>query len=131
MASMRDDQDPRSVLILMTSGPSTPGRCAAPFFLGAVLASMDVDVTLFLTMEAVLLAEKSVAAKTVAVEGGKPVLDFIRQAKEAGVKLYVCVSALPGYEVDHTQDLVEEVDVLCGGGVLADLVLSCDKVLTF
>ena len=36
------DSEEKSVVIVMTSGPSTPHRCATPFYIGAILASMDL-----------------------------------------------------------------------------------------
>ncbi|HKJ77066.1 MAG TPA: DsrE family protein [Gammaproteobacteria bacterium] len=124
----RDDE--QHVVILMTCGPSMPGRCATPFYIGAVLASMDARVDLFLTMEAVRLAERGVAESLVPVDGGKQVIEFIRDAKRVGVRLHVCGPALPGFQVADTADLIDEVDELSSGGALADLILSCDKVLT-
>lgn len=125
------DNEEKSVVIIMTSGPSTPHRCATPFYLGAILASMDADVNIFFTMEGVKLCKKGVAAALVAMEGGKKIIDFIREAKKAGVKLHLCVPALSSYEIDAENDIIEEVDDLSGGGVLADLILSSDKVLQF
>jgi len=125
------DNGEKSVLIVMTSGPTTPSRCATPFFLGSILAAMDADVKIFFTMEGVKLMQKGVAASLRAMEGGKTVIEFIRDAKRAGVKLYVCMPALPGYEIDPVLDLIEEADDVVGGGVLADLILSCDKVISF
>ncbi|HUW98964.1 MAG TPA: DsrE family protein [Acidiferrobacter sp.] len=125
------DHDEQSVLIVMTSGPSTPHRCATPFFLGALLASMDADVRIFFTMEGVNLVKRGVAENLVAMEGGKRVIDFMRDAKAAGVKLHLCLPALPGYKMDQKTDIIDEVDECSSGGALADLVLSCDKVLCF
>jgi hypothetical protein len=125
------DDEMKSVVIIMTSGPSTPHRCATPFYLGAILAAMDAEVHIFLTMEAVRLAEKGVAEHTVAMAGGKRIIEFIRDAKSAGVKLHLCLPALPGYDIKEDTDIIEEVDLLSGGGVLADLILSCDKVISF
>ncbi len=121
----------QSVVILMTHGPSTPERCATPFYIAAILASMDTTVHLFLTMEAVRLAKRGVAENLAAMADGKRIIDFIREAKRAGVRLTVCLPALPGYEMGDEHDLIEEVDELAGGGVLGDLILSCDKVLSF
>jgi uncharacterized protein len=115
----------------MTSGPSTPHRCATPFYVGAILAAMDAEVNIFLTMEGVRLAEKGIADGLVAMPGGKRIIEFIRDAKHAGVKLHLCLPALPGYDIGDSTEVIEEVDVLSGGGVLADLILSCDKVLSF
>lgn len=126
------DKDAKSVLIVMTSGPSTPQRCATPFYIGALLASMDAEVSLFFTMEGVNLVKKGVAENLVALPGGKKIIEFIRDAKTAGVKLHVCMPALPGYKIDEQLDLIPEVDARAGGGgVLADLILTSDKVLFF
>ncbi len=125
------DNEERSVLIVMTSGPSTPHRCATPFYLGAILASMDADVKIFFTMEGVNLLRKGVAENLAAMEGGKRVIDFMRDAKNAGAKFHICMPALPGYKIDEKTDIIDEVDERSSGGVLADLILSCDKVLFF
>lgn len=125
------DNEEKSVVIIMTSGPSTPHRCATPFYLGAILASMDADVNIFFTMEGVRLCQKGVAENLAAMEGGKKIIEFMREAKNAGVKLHLCLPALPGYEIDPDMDVIEEIDELSGGGVLADLILSSDKILQF
>ena len=125
------DTEEKTVLIVMTSGPSTPHRCATPFYLGAILASMDARVRIFFTMEGVNLLKKGVAENLVAMEGGKRIIEFIRDAKAAGVTLHMWLPALPGYSIDAEQDVIDEVDELSSGGALADLILSTDKVLFF
>ena len=125
------DNEAKTVTIVMTSGPSTPHRCATPFYLGSILAAMDADVKIFFTMEGVNLVKKGVPENLVAMEGGKKIIDFIRDAKAAGVKLHLCTPALPGYKIDERTDVIDEVDEFSGGGVLADLILSSDKVLFF
>lgn len=132
MSAKPEPEEPaKSVLIVMTSGPSTPQRCATPFYIGALLASMDAEVSLFFTMEGVNLVKKGVAENLTAMPGGKRIIDFIRDAKHAGVKLHVCTPALPGYKMDAL-DLIPEIDARAGGGgVLADLILTSDKVLFF
>ena len=54
----------------------------------------------------------------------------MRDANSAGAKLYLCQPALPGYEMD-VEKVIAEVDEISSGGVLADLILSCDKTLFF
>lgn len=125
------DNDEKTVVILMTSGPSTPHRCATPFYLGAIMASMDVEVHVFFTMEGVRLMQRGVAESFSAMEGGKKIIDFIRDAKRAGVTLHVCQPALPGYKIDEDSDLIDEVDEVSRASVLADLVLRSDNVITF
>lgn len=124
------DHDAKSVVIVMTSGPSAASRCATPFYLGALLASMDAEVTIFFTMEGVRLLQAGVAEGLSAMEGGKRIIDFMREAKAAGVKFHGCLPALPGYHLER-RDLIAELDELSSGGTLADMILSCDKVLFF
>ncbi len=124
------DNEAKSVVIVMTSGPSTPQRCATPFFMAAILASMDAEVKIFFTMEGVKLCQKGVPENLTAMDGGKKIIEFMRDAKAAGAKLYLCRPALPGYEMEVTS-VIDEVDEISSGGVLADLILSCDKALFF
>ncbi|MGB8436934.1 MAG: DsrE family protein [Burkholderiales bacterium] len=125
-----DDQDAKTAVIVMTSGPSTPQRCATPFYIGALLAAMDADVTIFFTMEGVKLVKKGVPDTLVAMEGGKRIIEFMRDAKSAGVRFHACNPALPGYEMVKG-DLIPEIDEVSSGGALADMILSSDKVLFF
>ncbi|MFN7086417.1 MAG: DsrE family protein [Burkholderiales bacterium] len=124
------DHEEKSVVVVMTSGPSTPHRCATPFYMAAILASMDADVKIFFTMEGVRLCQKGVPENLTAMDGGKKIIEFMRDAKAAGVRFYLCQPALPGYEM-NSADVIEEVDEIASGGVLADLILSCDKTLFF
>ena len=94
------DNEEQTVVIIMTSGPSQASRCATPFYLGAIMASMDIDVHIFFTMEGVRLMQQGVADELRAMEDGKLIIDFIRDAKRAGVRLHVCQPALPGYKMD-------------------------------
>lgn len=126
-----DADGDKTVVIIMTSGPSTPQRCATPFYLGSLLAAMDAQVHIFFTMEGVRLMEKGVAEELTAMEGGKRIIDFVRDAKRAGVTLHVCQPALPGYKIDENFALIGEVDHVSRAGTLADLILSCDKVFSF
>ena len=124
------DNEEKSVVIVMTSGPSTPHRCATPFYISAVLASMDADVSIFLTMEGVKLAQTGVAEGLTAMQGGKTIIEFIRDAKQAGAKLYLCKPAMPGYDLD-VSDVIDEVDEIANASKMADLVLACDKSMYF
>ena len=125
------DNEEQTVVIIMTSGPTEPGRCATPFYLGSVMAAMDIDVHIFFPMEGVRLMQRGVADDLRAMEGGKLIIDFIRDAKRAGVSLHVCHPALPGYKIDPSTDLIPEVDEVNRASELADLVLRSDKTLTF
>ncbi|EHQ53184.1 hypothetical protein ECTPHS_10866 [Ectothiorhodospira sp. PHS-1] len=130
-ATLEDVDADQTVVFIMTSGPSTPARCATPFYLGAVLASMDARVHVFFTMEGVRLMQSGVAESLRAMEGGRLIIDFIRDAKRAGVVLHVCEPAMPGYDMNPDTDLIPEVDHVARASDLADLILGCDKLITF
>ena len=127
---MWSDDAESKVLYVQTHGVNDPGRCATPFYLGALLASMDAEVTVFFTMDGVRLVQNGVAESLTAMDGGKRIIEFMRDAKSAGVKFHACRPALPGYDIEPV-DLIPEVDEVSSGGVLADMILSCDKVLFF
>ncbi len=124
------DNEEKSVVIVMSSGPSTPHRCATPFYISAILASMDAEVSIFLTMEGVKLGQNGIAENLAAMEGGKTIIEFIRDAKSAGVRLYLCKPAMPGYKLSDT-DIIDEVDEIANAGKMADLILACDKSMFF
>jgi predicted peroxiredoxin len=117
------------ILIVMTSGPETPRRCGTPFFLAAVAAAMEYEVEMICTIDGILLLKKGVADNLQAVEGGKPILQFIRDAVEAGAQIYGCTPALELHGLTRG-DLIPECAGLVGGahliseGVKADLVLN-------
>jgi len=124
------DPEDQLVIFLMTSGPSTPQRCATPFYLGSLLSAMDCDVKIFFTMEGVRLLQKGVPENLTAMEGGKYIHTFMQEAKRAGVEFIGCKPALPGYELEP-DSLIDEVDEVVNAGRLADLILGCDKLITF
>ncbi len=125
-----DAAEGKLIIFLMTSGPSTPQRCATPFYLGSLLAAMDCDVRIFFTMEGVKLLEKGVPESLTAMKGGKYIHTFMQEAKRAGVRFLGCQPALPGYDLEVTE-LIDEVDDVVNAGALADLIVTCDKLITF
>lgn len=124
---MKVEATDRDVLILVSSGPSTPARCAAPFHVATLLACMDARVTLFLTGEATQLARRAVADTLLPLPDGEPVRHFMRQARQAGARLLMCRQ--PGVTLDPAE-LVEELDEISSGGELARLILETRKVLS-
>ena len=122
---------PQRVLILVTSGPSTPARCAAPFHIATLLACMDAEVTLYLTGEAAQFAYPGVAETVFPEEDGAPVLHFSRQAKQMGVRLLLCRKPPSGGQTTLAEPvLIAEVDDYGSGGELATMILEYEKVLS-
>ncbi len=119
-----------SVFIFMTSGPDTPQRCATPFYMANIAAVMDNEVKIVFQIDGVLLAKKGVSENLKALEGGKLIIDFLRDAKEAGVELYCCSAALDLHNMTK-DDLIEEIDDVVGAAWMMDEALSADVVLNY
>jgi len=78
---------------------------------------MDAEVKIFFTMEGVRLVPEGRARKFDGHAGGKRIIEFMRDAKAAGAKLYLCRPALPGYEME-VENVIDEVDEISSGGEL-------------
>ena len=77
-----------------------------------------------------MLLKKGVAETIVAKEGGKTIMDFIRDAKEADVEMRVCSAALQLHDMT-TDDLIEECDGVVGAAYMTEQGLEADMVLTY
>ena len=122
--------DEGSVVIFMTSGPETPRRCATPFYMASTAAAMDNEVELIFQIDGVLLMKRGVAETITAKEGGKRVIDFIREAKEYGVEMRVCSAALQLHDMTE-DDLIEECDGVVGAAYMTDKALDASAVLCY
>jgi predicted peroxiredoxin len=121
--------DEDKVLIMMTSGPDTPRRCATPFFMATLAASMDYEVTMFFTIDGALLLKKGEAKTIFPKEGGKSVQEFLEEAVEAGVKLTACTASLELHGL-KPEDLIDGVKMV-GGASLWQMAEACKTVLSF
>jgi predicted peroxiredoxin len=122
--------DEGSVLIFVTSGPETPQRCATPFYMASIAAAMDNEAELIFQIDGVLLMKKGVAEGIVAKEGGKSILEFIREAKEADVEMKVCSAALQLHDMTE-DDLIDECDGVVGAAYMTDQGLEASMVLCY
>jgi uncharacterized protein len=127
------------VVILMTSGPKTPWRCASPFYIAALMASNDADVEMFFNMDGTRLLKKGVAERILPAEPNclsvngkklKTVYDFMKDAKQAGVKFYSCKQAIDslGY---RPEELIPELDGVVPASEFALRAMEADKVIIF
>ena len=121
--------DDDKVLIVMTSGPDTPRRCATPFFFASLAAAMDYDVTMFFTIDGTLLLKKGMAETVYPKAGGKPVSDFLQDALESGVKFLACTASTELHDL-QPEDLIDEVKMV-GGASMWQLAEDAKTVLTF
>jgi predicted peroxiredoxin len=121
--------DEDKILIIMTSGPDTPRRCATPFFFAHLAAAMDYEVTMFFTIDGILLLKKGVAENVYPKQGGKPVGDFLYDAMEAGVKFVACTAATELHDLQPS-DLIDGVEMV-GGASMWQMAEESKIVLTF
>ena len=122
---MADDR----VMIIMTSGPDTPRRCATPFFFASLAAAMEYDVTMFFTIDGTLLLKKGMAETIYPKAGSKPVSDFIQDALDGGVKFLACTASTELHDLQPS-DLIDDVKMV-GGASMWQLAEDCKTVLTF
>ncbi len=122
---MADDM----VLLVMTSGPDTPRRCATPFFFASLAAAMEYEVTMFFTIDGTLLLKKGMAECVFPKEGGKPVSEFLQDAMDAGVTFLACTASTELHDLQPS-DLIDGVKMV-GGASMWQLAEDCKTVLTF
>ena len=122
---MADD----AVLIIMTSGPDTPRRCATPFFFASLAAAMEYEVNMFFTIDGTLLLKKGLAETVYPKAGGKPVSAFIQDALDAGVNFMACTASTELHDLTP-EDLIDGVKMV-GGATMWQLAEDSKTVLTF
>jgi predicted peroxiredoxin len=105
--------DSDKILIMMTSGPDTPRRCATPFFMATLAAAMDYEVTMFFTIDGTLLLKKGLAATIFPKAGGKSVEAYLNEALEAGVKMTACTASTELHGL-VPEDLIDGVKMVGG-----------------
>ncbi len=117
------------ILIIMTSGPDTPRRCATPFFFASLAAAMEYEVSMFFTIDGTLLLKKGVAETIYPKAGGKAVIDFLQDALESGVKFLACTASTELHDLTPA-DLIDDVRMV-GGAFMWQEAEESAQVLTF
>ena len=123
--------DTKKCLYIQTTGVEAPERSASPFFLATTAALMDYESTMVFTITATSLLRKGVAENLhIKPTGDSATLSFfIEQAREAGVKFYVCAPSLDLNDCT-VEDLVE-IDGVVVGTALNEMALEADVVISF
>jgi len=116
------------ILYVQTSGTDTPERLYAPFVLGMTAAAMDIEASIFFMIKGITAVRKGEAEKIRL--GSFPSLgEVMRQAVDAGVKIYICEQSSQLLGIPKG-DFVPE-GIIAGGATLNDLALDADAVVTF
>ncbi|MGA9532201.1 MAG: DsrE family protein [Anaerolineales bacterium] len=117
------------ILIIMTSGPDTPRRCATPFFMATLAAAMDYEVTMFFTIDGALLLKKGAADQIFPKEGGRAVGGYLQDALDAGVKFTACTASMELHELT-ADDLIDDVKMV-GGATMWQMADESKSVVSF
>jgi predicted peroxiredoxin len=120
------------VIVMANTDPRNGEELGAPIFQASVAASMEYEVQVVCTATAGRLMKKGVADKLFVKPGSpKSVYDFIKDAHEAGVKLYCCSPNLDLFDMKK-EDLIPECEGIIGGAHLIEEVMEEDcRVLTY
>ncbi len=118
------------IIFVITQGEEHKNRLEIPLHLASLAAMLDVDVKMVYTMSAGLLLKKGVAEHLIPKEGRKSLIETIREAKEAGVKIYVCSPVLEWNDLKR-EDFIDEVDDIVGGMFLITESLDAKVTYTF
>lgn len=120
------------IIVMANTDPRNGEELGAPIFQATVAAAMDYDVDVICTATSGRLMKKGVA-ETLTVKPGSPktVLDFIKDAHDAGVKFYCCSPNLDLFDMTE-DDLIPECEGIVGGAYLIQEVMEGDtKVMTY
>ena len=120
------------IIVMANTDPRNGEELGAPIFQATVAAAMEYEVEVVCTATAGRLMKKGVA-ETLFVKPGSPksVLDFIRDAHEAGVKFWCCSPNLDLFGMTE-EDLIPECSGVIGGAYLIERVMQDEyKVLTY
>jgi hypothetical protein len=123
--------EPTKYLYILTTGAEAPERSASPFFLATTAALMDAESSMVFTITATSLLKRGVAEELY-IKGygqGSTLKFFMDQAREAGVKFFVCAPSLDLN--DCTMDDLIPVDGVVGGTALNEMAAEADVVISF
>ena len=123
------DDEVKRILYVQTTGVEQPERSATVFFLAASGAAMDMEVGIFFTQLGPTLLQRGVPETLRVRKGGVTLGHFMEQARDIGVKFYVCQPSLELTDL-KMQDLVDGVEMI-GGAAFNSMALDVDRVICF
>jgi predicted peroxiredoxin len=121
--------EPKRILYVQTTGTEQPERSATVFFLAASGAAMDIEVGIYFTQFGPTLLQRGVPETLQIKRGGATLSHFMDQARDLGVRFYVCQPSLDLTNL-KLQDLIEGVEMI-GGAAFNNMALEADRVVCF
>ena len=129
MAHEAQGDEVKRILYVQTSGTEAPERSATVFFLAAAGAAMDIEVGIYFTQVGPTLLQQGIAEQLKIKRGGATLRHFMEQARDLGVRFYVCQPSLDLNDL-KMEDLVEGVEMI-GGAAFNNMALQADRVICF
>ncbi len=115
------------IVIISTVGPDNQEKATLPFVLATASQSMDVEVTVILQADAVLLAKKGEAEK-VKAKGLMPLKELMATFLELEGKLLLCSPCVK--ERGIQDELIQGSELIAAGTVVTE-VLSSSATVTY
>lgn len=124
----------RIIIVVWSCGPDNPRGAmlvAAPFVYALSARALELEVEMHFTSSAVRWLFEGVAGTGHTDQAkSKTVLDFIREARDAGVKFFACSMALGEHR--HGEALITEADAVAGTASVIGAASEPDaRVLVF
>jgi predicted peroxiredoxin len=123
------DEPSKRILYVQSTGTENPERSATVFFLAASGAAMDIEIGIYFTQFGPTLLQRGVPETLQVKKGGAPLSHFMGQARDLGVKFYVCQPSLDLTNL-KMQDLIDGVEMI-GGAAFNSMALEADRVICF
>ncbi len=123
------DEAAKRILYVQTSGTESPERSATVFFLSAAAAAMDIETGIYFTQFGATLLQRGVPETLQVRKGGATLGHFIEQARDLGVRFYVCQPSLDLNNL-KMEDLIDGVEMI-GGAAFNSMALDADQVICF
>ncbi|MHA1874218.1 MAG: DsrE/DsrF/DrsH-like family protein [Candidatus Heimdallarchaeaceae archaeon] len=120
----------KKMIIIVTKREESKETLEPPLHIATMAALLDAEVKMFYTAKARLLLKKGVAENLVHQEGRQPLIETIREAKEAGVQIYVCTPVLEWNKLNKN-DFIEEIDGIVGAMTLVKESLEASSTISF
>ncbi len=113
------------LIIMANSDPDSAMSVVPPITQAAVAAAMEFEAEIVFTGHCAKLVVPSMAEKLSLAEG-RTVLDVVREARDAGVKIKVCASGLERWG----EEVIPEVEETVGAAYIISEAMD-DETVTF
>ncbi len=120
-------ENKEKIVYIVTSGADNPEKAIIPFVLANGAMAMDIEVSIILQSEGVLLAKKGYA-DNISHIGFDPLKKLMDQYLSCGNKLYLCG---PCVKARKMEDEIIDGAVIIGAAKVAQEALSAKAVFSY